>query len=186
MGFSHFICSLQQLQAPISKARPWLLTSELSTSEQARQVTSQKSLSQVEGQVKWKLIDETVQVTNLTHLVLCKAEPALSISRVRGTVGHGTICWKQQDTWAAAHPQPKAPAQAWALLSVQPSSGTCELCSKPLVFSQSKARFPSSASRLLLFVCCYQQMGTLAKPQITAASRGEKKTLSQMNCLQNP
>lgn len=115
-----------------------------------------------------------MQVTNLAHPVPCKDSWACCdnlSSRIRGTVGHGAVCWNQQDTRAAPHPQPNVPAQHSALLSVQPSSGSCELCSISSMFSESRVRYPWSASRLLLFVCCYQQMGTLTKPQMTAASR---------------
>lgn len=52
------------------------------------------SLRQVEGQVKWNLIDETVQETDLVHTELCKDSWACcdSISsRIRSNMGHGTV-----------------------------------------------------------------------------------------------
>lgn len=124
-----------------------------------------------------------MQVTNLTHPVLYKDSWACCdnlSSRTRGTVGHGAICWKQQVSRAAPHAQPSVPAQHSALLSVQPSSGSRELCSTSFMFSGSKARYPWSASHPLLFVCCYQQMGTLAQPQMTAASRENRSKSDEL------
>lgn len=80
-----FALTLQQFPLSTGKARSWPLTSLIVWSRKPHCALLSRldkwlqkiSLRQVEGQVKWNLIDETVQETNLVHTVLCKDKLSL-------------------------------------------------------------------------------------------------------------
>lgn len=110
-----FSLTFQQVPSSISKARPWPLTSSLEWSRKPHcALTSrldgslqQISPRQVEGQVKWNLIDETVQETNLVHRVQHQDSWACcdSISsRIRAT-------WDTVMYWANMPKSIRTPAQ---------------------------------------------------------------------------
>lgn len=162
MGLSHFICSHSPAASSTNQLSKTLtfdlsVESELHTSEQARQATSEKSLSQVEGQVKWKLTEETVQVTNLTHLVLCKDRWACSdnLPSQRHCGAWDNMLQPAGHQCSSSSPH-HCPCSTLSPALCPAQLRHCELCSISFVLNQSKARYPWRASRPLLFVCCYQ------------------------------
>lgn len=97
-----FALTFQQFPPPIGKARPWPLTSLIVWGKKPHcapltrldEWLQKINLRQVEGQVKWNLIDETVQETNLVHTVLRKDSWACcdSISsRISSNTALGTV-----------------------------------------------------------------------------------------------
>lgn len=63
-------------------------------------------------------------------------------------------------------------------LLVRNSSSIYEICSKMFMFSEAKTKYLWSESCLHLFVCHYQQIRTLTKPQMKATAKGK-----QTHCL---